>query len=140
MGDIRRTPIQSVEPHVPVWIHPVDMHLLPEGGRVTGCLIMDGARRTFVILADDDQELPPIPYLEALLEASPVTVRRIMRRAYLDRRNLMIGDERLILWHEYEGIFSDSRFYLPLPPLAPVLSVNADADGGESKKNANGER
>ena len=128
MSDCRETPIHEIGAQEPVSIWPMEFMLLGSRDKIAGCLISDGVIRTYVILKDADHE--PIPYLRLLLEASPMIVGDIFKRAYMNRRHLEVNEE-IVLWCEYQSILSHCRFHKPLPPLARELSIHEEANDGD---------
>ena len=133
VSGIWRTPVLSVEPQVPVWIWRVSFLLLGSQEPIAGCLICDEAIRTYVIVKDVDQQLPPIQYLRVLLGESPMIVGNILERAYMNRRHLEIDGE-LVLWCDYQEVLSDCRFHEPLPQPSQILSIFEDNADGEDEQ------
>ena len=133
MSDCRETPIHEIGAQEPVSIWPMEFMLLGSRDKIAGCLISDGVIRTYVILKDAEHQLPSIPYLRLLLEASPMIVGDIFKRAYMNRRHLEVNEE-IVLWCEYQSILSHCRFHKPLPPPSQILSILGDNADGEDEQ------
>jgi len=79
-----------------------------------GCVVFDGIYRVYVFpMPEDRWQEQPARFLHAALLTGGVDFRDLMRRAYLERRDVRIGKDRLVEWSEYETLFRNTSFYVP---------------------------
>lgn len=115
--------IIEVTPQTEIIITPCNFLFPPTYDTEWGCLANDGKHHVYVYpIKVNFDENDPVRFLKGALKVGHGDFDLLIFEAYMRHWNIRIGGQ-LVLWSEYEAIFSGFYWYRPNKKRAKVVSM-----------------
>ena len=104
-----------------LYLRPVKLFFEDSSTEEKGLIAVDEDSQTYVYPLLANWKQSPVQYLnEAILKGNTL-FKDMLRRAYLEKKRVMIGLDKFVEFYEYEHLFKKCSFYQELPDPATVL-------------------